>query len=284
MSVQHQDILVYNAFTGNWQNASAAGPSGAPLGAVIGAPDGSAVAMVPSVGNTIQVDAGAVATIDSAVQMATGAASEQFPAFACGVVFNEGEANEQLGQLTISALGGSATGQAVLMTSASADGTIFGSIKHGGISQGMSTTYAFTTMHAMYPHAQLLQLGSGFNLVATVPGASTGEVWHNLAKSNGWTGTLNYSLVPLGAGGSVLIDATLAPGTVADGTVIGTLPANYQPTNFKRVPMACDNIKVGTNTYEGCNLYVGASGQIQIYGCNVNATYVQGCGIVPLGT
>ena len=283
MPAQHQDILVFNAFTGAWQNASAAGPSGAPLGAAIGAPDGSSVSMLPSVGNTLLVDGVATATINSALQMSTGAASEASPAYSAGVVFNQGAANEQLGQLTVSGLN-SSSAQAVLMTSQSADATINGSIKHGGITPGVSTTYAFTTMHAMYPASQLLQLGIGFQLVTTVPGGTTGETWHNLSKSNGWTGTLNYTLVPLGVGGAVLLDVTIAPGTVADGTVIGTLPASYRPLNFKRVPMACDNIKVGSNTYETCNLYVGASGQVQIYGCNVNATYVQGCGIVPLGT
>lgn len=282
MPAQHQDILVFNSFTGTWQNASGAGPSGAPLGAVIGAPGGSSVGMIPAIGSTLLVDGVATATINSALQMETGAASELTPASSASVVFNEGAANEQLGQLTVSGLNGNSA-QAVLMTSQSADATINGSIKHGGITPGITTTYAFTTMHSMYPASQLLQLGSGFQLVTTTPGGTVSESWHNLSLGAGWTGTFQYTLVPLGHGGAVMIDVNIVPGTVTDATSLGTIPAAYRPIAVKRV--ACDTDGGPKSTGGNVpSIRIQAGGDVAVFGVSTAASFLVGCGIYPLGT
>lgn len=182
MPAQHQDILVFNAYTGEWQNASAAGPSGAPLGGVIGAPDGSSVGMIPGVDSTIAVDLLGTATIASAFQMSSGAASESVPAYSCAIVFNQGEVNEQLGQLTVSGLN-DVDAQAVLMTSQSVDGTIHGSTLVGTLAPGMTTTYEFTTQHATRPNVSKHQYYGSVGIYATDhnTGTNNAEGWNTLA-------------------------------------------------------------------------------------------------------
>lgn len=281
---QNQDPLVFNIATGEWQNASNPGPSGTPIGLTIGAFDGSAVSLQPSVGQTMTVDGGSQWTVLSAVQLASNALSETTPAYSATMVLNQGAANEQLAHLTVASIGG-ATAQAVLMASESADLTVHGSIKHGTVTQvgGSGTDYAFTSMHSMFPHSKQLQLGSGFSLVSTQPGGSAGEFWHNLSLGAGWTGTFQYTFVPLGSGGSVLIDFQIGGGTVTDATSIGTMPATYRPLAVKRVIGTTDG---GPKSTGGSmpSIRIQASGDVSVFGVSTSSTFLIGTGIYPLGT
>ena len=254
MAAQHQDILVFNAYTGEWQNASAAGPSGAPLGGVIGAPDGSSVGMIPGVDSTIAVDLLGTATIASAFQMSSGAASESVPAYSCAIVFNQGEVNEQLGQLTVSGLN-DVDAQAVLMTSQSVDGTIPGSTLVGTLAPGMTTTYEFTTQHATRPNVSKHQYYGGVGIYATDhdTGTNSAEGWVTLAGvgyANGFStgGSSNengamFRWSPLHDGVIFFRGCIKTPssGNVNNTTIanVNSSTPGYLPTNNCRLPVMC---------------------------------------------
>lgn len=71
------------------------------------------------------------------------------------------------------------------------------------------------------------------NIGGTIP-----ESWHDVTLQSGWTNfgapfsNLQYRLLPHGYVG---LEGTINPGTRASGTLLGTLPAGYQPTQAKRV-------------------------------------------------
>lgn len=282
---QHQDPLVFNVFTGKWQNASNADAAGNPLGLSIGAFDGSSVGLIPAVGNTISVDGGPVGTIETAAQYSSGGFSEDTPAYSCAILFNAGANNEQIAHLTVSGLNATSA-QAVIMTSEAADGSTHGNIKHGTITVGGATTYTFTTMHSMFPNSKLLQLGTSFNLVTTDPRAAPiSESWHNGNLQNNWTGSFQFTLVPLGNGGSVLVDYNLVIGgstLVADNTNVCFVPAAYQPIALKRIMGATDGGIKSTGQFP--SLRVDSSGNVNCFGVSTSATFLVGTGIYPLGT
>lgn len=248
---QHQDPLVYNADTGEWQNASNLGPSGVPLGMTIGDPTGSVISMQPDTGLTISIDGGPAANITSAFQASSGAASENVPAYTCAIVIHPGAGNEQLGHLTVSGLNASSA-QATVMTSESNDGSIHGAIRHGTLSPGGSTDYAFTTIHTFFPHSLIQQTGPGWGVFATDPWQNTGaaEVWNNLGTfglnpgyKNGWSsniageynGQVRFS--PLHDGVLFFRGVLQTPpvGTNVNSTqVCSAFPTTYRPQNTVR--------------------------------------------------
>jgi hypothetical protein len=146
---QHQDPLVWNALASKWQNASNAGPSGAPLGIALGTPGGSQVSMLPQVGATVTLSNGAVGTIQSATQIASGAASENSPGYTCSLVFHSGLANEQIAMLSFpgNSIGGA---QAILVTATAADNSVPGTTYTGAIA-GSGSSYTYTISANLTP-------------------------------------------------------------------------------------------------------------------------------------
>lgn len=171
MAQQHGDPLVYNALTGKWQNASADGPSGAALPLVIGDPAGSQVSLLPTTGQTINVDAGTFSgTITTASSYASGASTESSPAYSAAVVFNEGLVNEIVGMLHMSGVG-SGTAHAILMMSQSADATIEPTTKIGSIvpDPSIADQWNFVSAHQLLSHNQQVLLSQGWALHAMDP-------------------------------------------------------------------------------------------------------------------
>ena len=285
---QHEDPLVFNADRGLWQNASNPGPSLIPAGLSIGTPGGSRVRLAPTVGNTIQVDGGATATIEAAVQLQSGAATEVQPGHVSSVVFHQGAANEQIGTLTVSAMANS-TAQATLLTSDSADGTIKGAAKTGTITPGSTTTWAFTTAHQVLPSAQSVQVGQGYNINATDPrNAAIPEDWHSIGiGGSGMGGNLNYIVIPVGNGSLVALAWFFTHNngtTTSDDTLVCSLPNAYAPTSGWRIAAACDQLKVSNSIFEGAHLRILAgSGDCKVWGIGTTATFHAGSGVYPLG-
>lgn len=186
MAVQHEDPVVFNQFSSKFQNASNQQPSGQSIGVTIGQPGGSTVRMAPAVGSTLQIDGGLTATIESAFQMATNAVSENVPAYSCSIVINQGLGNEQIGHFMVSGLASDSC-QAVIMLSEAADGSAHGYTKTGTVVSGAgSVTYAFTSLHSVYPKSMIQQFSQGFGLVGTETGGQ-GNFWRNMVVANGFT-------------------------------------------------------------------------------------------------
>lgn len=264
------DPLVFNAFTGKWQNASNVNASGNSLGLQIGAFDGSAVSLLPAVGNTLQIDGGQTATIESALQMQSGAASEDIPAYSCSLVFNGGAANEQVGQMTVSGLASSSC-QATIYTSQSADATINGAIRVGTLTPGTSYTYNFTTLHATWPNSSEHQYYGSMGIYATDHTGATGvaEGWRlifNLGFQNGFSGASSsteynpaYRWMPLHNGALAFrgLIRTPSSGNV-NNTTIAQLPSQYAPANYCRIPVSCTSTPGQSGGYlllrQDCNL------------------------------
>jgi hypothetical protein len=289
---QHQDPLVYNSFTGDWQNASKAGPSGVPIGMSIGDPAGSQVSLQPAIGQTVQLDSGGLYTLLSAVQTSSGSVVETAPAYSCAIIASQGAANEKLGHLTVSGLA-AGTAQAVVLTSDSADGTSHGFIRHGTITPGApgGATYNFTSALTTTPNSQRMQAGAGYRFVATNPvtGGTAAETWHQLSGlSNGWALGPGFWAYRMTVQGELqMVAQRLSPGTSADGTQVlsgAKIPGAYNLPSSHRFPIYTDNIRnpAGQNNPQSPGFLLDTDGHVECYGVGANATRVDFSVTIPL--
>lgn len=136
-------------------------------------------------------------------------------------------------------------------------------------------------------------------LLAAAPSQLTGQDgWHQVASGfpTGWAGTFQYAFLPFGpaTAGAILpvygavgirAEFTLSGSpTVADGTVLLTLPSGYQPDNLQTLPATGDGGLKAVTSGEGPQLRVNSSGQVMCYGVSTTATYLQVSALFWMGT
>lgn len=105
------------------------------------------------------------------------------------------------------------------------------------------------------------------------------ETWHNVALLNGWANRgatfdpLQYRLLP---DGTVHLRGTIAGGTSASGTQIGTVPAGYRPpTHDTVVPIASDTLPAAYAAANGPpRLQVQSGGAMFIYGTGTGPLWI----------
>lgn len=240
---QHEDPFIFNAITGNWQNATNPATSGAPFGLTIGPTSASWIRLTPMQGDTISIDGGTPATVESALQMSSGGASELVNAYVASIVLNAGAANEQIGTVITTAIS-STTARAIVMLARTADNSLAGSTRFGDIVAGAGPpTWAFTSVLRLNPGVSTMQLA--YDLVAYAPGTSNSESWHAFNPLSGsWSvpsnGYANYRLTPMN---ELQISAwILAPATSQNGVTIATFPSAYRPVSKHGISCATDGI------------------------------------------
>ena len=105
-------------------------------------------------------------------------------------------------------------------------------------------------------------------LTGCVPGTTTPETWHTLATGNGWTTSIalkyRYLTSPPN---SIQIAAYLIPGsTIADATIIATLPSGYIPAHSQFFTAWAGTQAVG--------IEVDSTGNIRCFGITASMTRV----------
>jgi hypothetical protein len=92
-----------------------------------------------------------------------------------------------------------------------------------------------------------------------------------------WVRQLNYPP------NCVQITAKMTPGTVTDGTLVGTLPSGFRPNTTQIIPVATDILKIpsGSNN-EASHFFINSSGQVTCNGIGLTATYVGVNAIFPM--
>lgn len=108
-------------------------------------------------------------------------------------------------------------------------------------------------------------------LFALEPGTTgTNEVWHTLTLGNGWSGTLQYKLMPDDTV-AIRTSGTLTAGTLTDGTVIATIPSSpagyYPATAAQKIEAVITAVGAGSAaTGRSPYALVNTSGQILVEG------------------
>lgn len=98
---------------------------------------------------------------------------------------------------------------------------------------------------------------------------ATVETWNAITLQNGWTGFLRYRRVT-SPPRSVQLIGNMVAGTKADGTLLGTLPANYSPASNAQDIMG--NAFGGTlPTSQPPHVNIGTSGAILLYGIGTSS-------------
>lgn len=118
------------------------------------------------------------------------------------------------------------------------------------------------------------------------PSDAAGLHWYNGTKwlPEDWTdATLGNLWVAYGAGfnnvgyrlnfeGRLCLRGVCKDGTLADGTLLFTLPAGYRPSSNKMTPIASDSTSMS-------HIVIGTGGTVNIYGMTAFATYLSLDGI-----
>jgi hypothetical protein len=132
--------------------------------------------------------------------------------------------------------------------------------------------------------AAFMQIGTSGGgpafILPTQPGsASAAESWHTFTPGNSWAASVSGpgTLYRLTVQDEVQISAGLncTGATVADGTVVATLPTGYRPATVHTFPVACDQLRIasGSNN-EGARFALNTSGQLLCFGIAAAATAV----------
>ena len=180
-------------------------------------------------------------------------------------------------------------GEFLVYSGTAAAGNLVASVSASGGTDGFGNIYrqGFVSYNNSAGNATQLQPSELLFLTGSLSSGWTQQSWNVIGTTlnNGWVGAITVQVLPIGQG-IVALDFGGTPGTVADGTVIWTFGATYTPNTFKQLPMTTDVEKNNAtfSTYsESCYLYIGASGQVQVYGVQSNATFMRGSAMYALG-
>ena len=98
----------------------------------------------------------------------------------------------------------------------------------------------------------------------STPTVITTDTWQAAILGNSWTGTAQYMLNPDNTV-SLRTSGSLGAGTLANGTVLFTLPAAYRPATAQQIPCIISAVGAGS-TPSGASpfLTVGTNGQVAV--------------------